>query len=482
MYHLRYSSAAEPSALCVQRLLLDGTLPCPTGSLPAVTAMVAEEPDSGTKAEATTTRKASGAALRRPLVLLALLLLASTAARAAWISEPDHPASDERYYISAARHIFSLPVTEPEYYDDAPMGIDPNPEHPPLAKVLIGASMKVFGDEPLGWRFPSLAFGTFAVAAMYWLARSAGMSSWEALGAAALMGAGNLFMVYGRFAMLDIFVVVFMLVGVGCYLRQRPALAGVVLGIGACTKLVGFSALAVIAVVELLRRSQERRGLRAHAGGSADRSHDFLRLATCVLVAAMSYLTVLGALDRTVTPFPDPIVHTRRMLEQAGNTTFQAEAQTRGNFTQGALAPVSRPWQWLINDGTFAFHRTFAAPPGQPGSDRTLVDFQVGMSPFVVWLAIPAVLVMAYRAWAYADDASNLALAWSVTTFGLLVAVVLRERISYYYYMLTVLPGLYLALARLFSRHAPRFVTAAYGCAVVASVVAMYPFRSWGGR
>lgn len=421
--------------------------------------------------------------LGRPLFLLGVLLVVSTGVRSLWISNPGGMASDERYYVSAARKMVDLPPVDGEFYAGTEAGRDPNAEHPPLGKLIIGASMRVLGDKPLGWRFPSVLFGTLAVAALYGLARSAGSGPWEALFAAALMAADNLYMVFGRFATLDMMAVAFMILGVSLYLRRRPLLAGAVLGVGGCVKLVGLSALGVVCVVELIAWAQHRRSLRDRRYPPPASRVGLSGVGACILGAAAVYLGLLGILDRAVTDMPDPIAHTRSMLDYAETTTFQVEAQVRGTFSQGALAPVSRPWEWLVNHGSFSAQGDRAAPVGQPGYERKLTDFQVRLSPFIVLLLIPAVLWAGYRAWADTDGPSNVAVAWSVTTFCLLVAVVLRERVGYLYYMISVLPGIHLGIARLFCwRRMPRLATLAYGGVVLASVVAMYPFRTWAGR
>jgi hypothetical protein len=112
-----------------------------------------------------------------------------------------------------------------------------------------------------------------------------------------------------------------------------------------------------------------------------------------------------------------------------------------------------------------------------------LVKFQARINPFIVWLSVPAFLLAAYGAWAHGDDLSNVTVAWLAAIFLLLVAVTLRERVSYIYYVVILLPGIYLAVVRLFSqRWMPRLATLGYGVLVVAAFVDMYPFRSWGGR
>ena len=64
------------------------------------------------------------------------------------------PYSDEHYYLAAARAFMAgTPST--------------NPQHPPFAKYLIAASMWVLGDNPLGWRTPSLLAGTLLALGLF---------------------------------------------------------------------------------------------------------------------------------------------------------------------------------------------------------------------------------------------------------------------------------------------------------------------------
>jgi 4-amino-4-deoxy-L-arabinose transferase-like glycosyltransferase len=440
-----------------------------------------------------------GRLVLRPLVLLGVLLVVSTASRAAWLGEPPTLVSDEIFYVNAARHIASFPPGPGDIYAPRALGRDPNFEHPPLAKVIIAGSMKVLGNKSLAWRIPSVAFGTLAVGLVYWLARSVGASGWTSLGAAALMATDNMTLAYGRFATLDIFVVAFMILGVGLYLRDRPWLAGVALGVGACTKLIGLSALAVVGVMEVLRRAQRHRELKPVGAESpvarpAAARTATSRLAACGLAALVTYLGLLGVLDRTVTDFGDPVTHTRQMLNYAERTTFQMEEQSRGTWTQGTLAPVVRPWEWFLNRGQIGMYHKEGAPPGQPGSERRLVLYEARMTPAILALALPALLLAAWRSWSRADDGSNLALAWCSAIFLLLVAVVLRGRISYLYYVVILLPGVYIAIARMFSEavlpsfrgisplRLSRALAVAYTVVMAASLVSLFPFRTWGGR
>jgi dolichyl-phosphate-mannose-protein mannosyltransferase len=64
---------------------------------------------------------------------------------------------DEFHYVAAAKHFL--------VFDQIP-----NMEHPPLAKIIMAAGIKAFGDNPLGWRIMSTLFGSLTLVGMYFLA------------------------------------------------------------------------------------------------------------------------------------------------------------------------------------------------------------------------------------------------------------------------------------------------------------------------
>src|SRR5438270_525311 len=95
----------------------------------------------------------------RPLALLAVLSVCSFGARIAWIDDPcrapcttagDHTlVFDETYYVNAARVIAGVrPPASAAHYRSAPLGDDPNAEHPQLAKLVMAGAIELFGDGP----------------------------------------------------------------------------------------------------------------------------------------------------------------------------------------------------------------------------------------------------------------------------------------------------------------------------------------------
>src|SRR5437762_9496789 len=97
-----------------------------------------------------------------PLVLLAVVSLLSLGARALLLGEPcmapcnkasDHTlVFDEAYYVNAARVIAGTRPASGQHYADAPLGTDPNAEHPQGVKLIIAGAIELFGDGPFAWR------------------------------------------------------------------------------------------------------------------------------------------------------------------------------------------------------------------------------------------------------------------------------------------------------------------------------------------
>jgi dolichyl-phosphate-mannose-protein mannosyltransferase len=415
-----------------------------------------------------------------PLLLLGLVSLASLGARVRWLDRPKGALIfDEAYYVNAARIILGLHVPAGDHYAGSPPGLDPNQEHPPLGKLLIALGMRVFGDNALGWRILPLIFGSLAILAMYWLVRSAGGGRWLALGAAGLMAADNLSLVHGRIATLDVLVVVFMLAAVALYLHDRPVLAGAVLGLGCCTKLVAPYALLVLALLEAGRVL-----LRARDPELPRRRVAVIRLAplaSCAAATMLVYLGVLYGLDHFFSAYRNPLVHTRAMLDYAAKLTNP----------QGPEGIASYPWQWLLDEEPINYYtvNTNVMSGGKLIATHPVVAFQGLINPAIIVLALPALFLAVGAARRHrGDDLSLLTVAWFLGTwlpFAVAAAPLASygNRITYLYYMVIVLPALYLGVARLLSHPGlPRAVLGGYACILGYWFEALYPFRTWTGQ
>jgi dolichyl-phosphate-mannose-protein mannosyltransferase len=185
---------------------------------------------------------------RAPLVALVVISVLSLGARSLLLDEPcQSPCNqagqhtlifDEAYYVNAARVIAGIRPPAGSHYADAPLGTDPNAEHPQGAKLIMAAAIEIFGDGPFAWRIGSLLMGSIAILGMYALVRSAGGGRWSAVCAGTLMACDNLLLVHSRIGTLDIYALAGMIWAVALYLRGRPVAAGVALAIAAAFKVV----------------------------------------------------------------------------------------------------------------------------------------------------------------------------------------------------------------------------------------------------
>jgi dolichyl-phosphate-mannose-protein mannosyltransferase len=441
-----------------------------------------------TVARAMVTRLHVWAGRRRslPVWLLGALVVVSLAARLAWLSEPcrspcrtatDHIlVFDEDYYVNAARVIAGIhpPVGAP--YANAPLRVDPNSEHPQLVKLLMAGGIELFGDGPLAWRLPSVLLGTVAILGMFALVRAAGGGPWLGLGAAALMAADNLLLVHGRIGTLDVAAVAAMIWAATLYLRGRPILAGVVIGVGACAKEVAPYVLLVLLVLELFRWLAARTEARRRIA----------RLGVCGVAAALAFLGLLFVLGQIAAPYSPQTgkLVPNGAVGEVGHILSYAAHQTSPHGPQGI---ASYPWAWLVDYKPITYLRINPAQPTVVLAEiEPAVHFLGLISPPILLLAIPALLYAGRglpAAWAgrvrrAGDEVGIVGLAWFLGTFLPFVALSLIEsRTSYLYYMVIVMPGVYVAVADLIARIGPgRKLVLLWMACVVAAAVVLYPF------
>ena len=98
--------------------------------------------------------------------------------------------------------------TAKEYIDDKPAY---EWTHPPLGKILISVGIRIFGMNPLGWRFMSGVFGVLSVAVLYVFAKLVTKNSIIALASGLLMTFDFMHHVQSRIGTVDVFLVFFIM-------------------------------------------------------------------------------------------------------------------------------------------------------------------------------------------------------------------------------------------------------------------------------
>jgi dolichyl-phosphate-mannose--protein O-mannosyl transferase len=174
------------------------------------------------------------------------------------LSKPEKFVFDEVHYVPAARQMLLPAPQEPML----------NPMHPPLAKELIALSIRTFGDNAFGWRYPATLFGALSVVAIYWCGLALFAAQAPALAAAAFAFLNQMLAVAARTAMLDSFALGLGLLAIAAFMHafrmRRPqllfALSGICFGLAAASKWSGafplITALAIVGVIRTLQHWQ----------------------------------------------------------------------------------------------------------------------------------------------------------------------------------------------------------------------------------
>ncbi len=424
------------------------------------------EPMPGVPAASPAGRLARLRALDWPPHLLNVLIAVSLGLRIVWLDRPPNKLIfDENYYVNAVRIILDWPVAEGAHYADRPRGLDPNSEHPPLAKLLIAASMRLVGDNGWGWRLPSALFGTLSIPLVYAIARRLGGPPALAVLAAFLYAFDNLVFVHSRLATLDIFLVFFLLLGVCGFLNGRPALAGLAFVAATLCKIGGLYGIGAMVVFEGLRF------LRVRFAGGRWSVARLRPLATVLVVYAVALPVLLGLLDRGYSSYKNPVGHLRHIVTYGF-------ALTREGGPQGQ---ESHPWQWLLNEVPMTYLRidTETRVEGKVTTTRVHTFFRGAMNPYVIFIAPFAIAYAAYAACTRRDDFSFLVLAlFAVTYLPFWPAAMLGHRISYIFYFLPAIPAVALGAARLlYAPQLPRVLRWTYIGMVLLAFYAYFPFR-----
>jgi 4-amino-4-deoxy-L-arabinose transferase-like glycosyltransferase len=414
---------------------------------------------------------------------------------------------DERYYVSAARVIAGIPTTSGDAYRGAaPVGADPNAEHPQLGKLIIAGGMVVLGDNTIGWRITAVLFGIAAILLLYWLVRCAGGGQWMAVAAAGIASADNLWVVHSRIAVLDIYAVPFMLAGAAFYLRRRPVIAGVIVGIGCCVKEFAVYVLFTVALLELMRAGWavliRRMGRRVEYGEAEARRvpnpvrASFIRPILMWVVTGVVYFSLLSVLDQVTTPYSGgrPVDRNQAsicnyaLIWKSGCNHFvfmQRYASRLRDIGGHPRGIASTPTDWWVDEKAISYYKTTrtVTAGGVVRSSTPIVWYrgEIGrVVLFTSWLAILAALWWAIRR---GEEISFLALAWIAASWlPPELFHVTDDRTTYLYYMVVAMPGIYIAVARLLcARRALLFIVPIWFGALLWDFAALYPFRTLSG-
>jgi dolichyl-phosphate-mannose-protein mannosyltransferase len=309
------------------------------------------------------------------------------------ITRPAEPLFDEQHYIPDARIIITQHNTA-------------RTEHPPLGKLAIVSGVLAVGDNPWGWRLPSVAFGTAGIIFFYLTCRNLKMSRRASSLATFILASENLYFVHSGVAMLDIFMVSMMLLAFWLYARRSYPAAGVAVALAALAKFNGVFAIFAIIIHWLF--------------GRRDKPVQFV---ASLILSGLAFMLLYAAMDAAIyLRLVDFVTGFRNALSATDSLTFITAKHVS----------ESRPWEWVFNLEIMPY---WYGP------------HYIGLVSFPVWaLIVPTVVYTAFRS-IKKDTAALFSIASFIGVYVIWIPLdIITNRITFIFYFLPAVPGICLGL------------------------------------
>jgi len=182
-----------------------------------------------------------------PLVIaIVVIAIASLLLRLFNIASIKSLIFDEVYYVDGARDLLAYGV---EVDGSAAEFV----VHPPIGKWMIASGIKIFGDNPLGWRIATAVAGSLMILLIAAIVYRLFYSPFLTVVASVLMAVDGMALVHSRTALLDNFLALFTLTATYFFIRKSYYLSGLFLGLAIGTKWSGLYFLALFGLIALYR-------------------------------------------------------------------------------------------------------------------------------------------------------------------------------------------------------------------------------------
>ncbi|MDQ1703878.1 MAG: dolichyl-phosphate-mannose-protein mannosyltransferase [Frankiaceae bacterium] len=439
------------------------------------------------------------------------------------ITRPGSKIFDETYYAHDSYSLLKHGVELDSNSNDKVPGFV---VHPPLGKWMIAVGEQFFGNTPLGWRFSAAIVGSLAVFMIARIARRMFRSTLLGCVAGLLLTFDGLEFVQSRTAMLDIFLMFWVLAAFGCLVLDRddgrrrladrlerplaggdrgPWLGirpwriacGVCLGAATATKWDGLYWIPAFLILALWWDAGARRTAGAEHPVRSALLLDgvFALVPFFVIVAAVYTASWTGWFvsdanhayghDRYALPGQSWFTHDRAVL--GGWLRYHWEIYDFHSKLDAAHPYLSRPYGWLLLARPVAYF--YASPHGCGAATCAQEVLGIG-TPAIWWLAIPALGATLWRAVGRFDWRAAAVLVAFLAGYLPWFYEDLHHRTMFLFYLLPDVPfmvlaitlGIGMVLGRQWVTHARRVVGAviagAYLVLVIGNFAFLYPVLS----
>ncbi len=286
-----------------------------------------------------------------------------------------------------------------------------------VSSHAAGQPIYVFTDGAFGWRFFSVIFGTIAIFLVYFICRRLKLSWKASMLATFLFAFENMTFLHAGLALLDIFMVAFMLAAILTYLDGRYLLSGVFVALSAECKLTGV--LIIFAII--LHWAVYRRDKWPLFAGS-------------LVTAAVSFVFFLLLFDFLLLhSFENPATRLYAMLNDTAIN----------KFTVPKLSISSRPWTWIYPQWIEAYYNSPNVPFIVYSYDPQYISF---ISSTIQILIVPVMGYMVYKA-VKGSQAAGLLLLWFLAVYVLWIPLdIATNRVTFVFYFLPAMPAVCIGL------------------------------------
>jgi len=357
-------------------------------------------------------------ALLRRFAPISAILTFALSFRLWRLDSPKGYIFDEIYYAKNAYSLISSGV-ELDQEGGAEFVV-----HPPLGKWLIGIGIKLFGYNEFGWRSSSALFGSASVLLIYLIAKRLFKSEFLALSAALLMALDGLSLVMSRVALLDIFLMFFILLTFYFLLKENYWLSGLAIGLGVSTK---WSAAFLIPVLLLLTLKLKELNLNQ----ILKRAGQFIFLPMAIYLTSWSGWFVSDkGWSRNSGSNP---------ISSLWNYHFEIL-----NFHTNLVEKHSysaNPWSWLVLGRPTSFYYQSG---DSCGAGECAQEILAMGTPLLWWSSVIAVAITLGSYLKTVNKSAEIVLAGFAGTYP--PWFIFQDRTMFYFYSITTLPFLILAL------------------------------------
>lgn len=301
--------------------------------------------------------------------------------------------------------------------------------HPPLGKWLIGIGIKIFGNDEFGWRIIPALVGTACVILIYLIAQRLFNSIFLSSTAALLMALDGLALVMSRVALLDIFLVFFILLCCYFILTNNLWLSGIAIGLAGASKWSGFFLIPLIIALTINWKNLQLSSL-------------LRRLVQFILIPIGVYFITWSGW----------ILNSNGWGRQSGGNLFTSlwkyhiEILNFHRELSEKHAYNANPWSWLVLGRPTSF---YYESPSDCGAASCAQEILAIGTPALWWVGVFAIAVTAGLFIISKDRIAAFILAGIAGTY--LPWFLIQGRTMFYFYAISILPFLILALIYTFN-------------------------------